>query len=223
MNSKSLYIISALFCLSAATLVWGEGAKSFSDDFATLSDSPSKLGPDWYAKDGGWKAVKPGEVTWPKVLPGVMDSLLQCKAVTLAPGSTIAADIRLDSDDGAHWGGLAFNIQDERNFYAFRIVYKKPMETGYYQILKFIDGQPKPLKFVEVELNSGILYTLTVQIIENGLFKYSIRQGDKTILEAEEPAQDNVSPYTGGYAGLYSCSVQCFFTGFRITPGATAQ
>lgn len=220
MTSTLKYILA----LTAVTLVLTDAvlfaettsAKSFSDDF-----SSETFKPEWAAGDAGWKIAR-GTVTWTTV-PGVIDTLLKCKAVTLSPGYSISTNIRLETDDGGHWGGIAYNIQDAGNFYAFRIVCKKEAETGYYQILKFTNGTPKALKFTEVPLEMKIVYTLTVQIIGDGSVKYSIRNGGIVVLESEAPVDDLNAPYTGGLSGLYAGCVECYFSAFKVEPTASAS
>ena len=123
----------------------------------------------------------------------------------------------METPDGAHFAGVAFNIQDAKNFYVFRINSGEKTGNGMYQVLKMADGNWKELKTLQFDaIKSGICYTLIVQTNDSGVFTVSIKNGDEIVIKPEDVKDATGKLYTGGNAGIYMGAAECKIMNFSV-------
>lgn len=204
----------------AATLTWvpsgisGEASpQPFNYDFTVSQKTPSGLANGWEgAKEDGWCADSNG-VT--RNSPSRLDKVLIYQGVKLEDKFTVSAKVKVEGVAGAHFVGIAFNIQDANNFYVFRV--NSSISNNIYQVLKRVNGKWKDLKTTQFSgIKDGTCYTLVVQVKEAGSFIISIKDEEGVVLKPEEVSDNSESKYTGGYAGIYIGSNQCYAMNFSI-------
>jgi len=180
---------------------WGSGAGSF-----------------WQEGNGGVSHISDGTK---------LDFSLPYKGITLPATYTTSVDVRIDDPtSGAHWAGVAYNIQDDKNFYVFRITVKGSL--AYYQVLKRVNGEwkgvaPTDKAFGEFESHDGF-YTVQVSGNPDGSHHCSISFGATKLVDLPNVPDPNGKTYTGGTAGLYAASHISTLADFRLetTSDATA-
>jgi hypothetical protein len=187
-------------------------AQKFSYDFTKKADTKSGFTQEWVGvEEGGWAIGGNGASRSGSEL----DRLLVYKKGILSPKFTVSAAVVVDTADGAHFGGVAFNIQDAKNFYVFRI--NSGSGNGIYQVLKMVEGKWRELKTLQFDaIKSGVSYTLTVQAKEPGSFTVSIKNGDEVVMKPEDVKDATGSVYTGGNAGIYTGSTECSIKNLSI-------
>jgi DNA-binding XRE family transcriptional regulator len=114
---------------------------------------------------------------------------------------TLSADVRTKIT--GTYAGVAFNIQDENNFYALRI------KTGstQAQLVKVVSGTISNVEAGNASMVSntvaGQIYTFTISCDQAGTFEYMITEkGSSTVLNQIGFSASTVV-FDGGYAGLY--------------------
>lgn len=137
--------------------------------------------------------------------PGSTPAVLFNNAFTLGTTFTLSADVAAEETNA--WVGVAFNYQDDGNFYYLRI---KP-GSPYYQLIGEVGGNETAKVMVSDAATetfaAGTYYTLTVSSSSPYAFDFSITEvGSATVLNGTTHVEDNDSNFTGGYAGLYSPS-----------------
>jgi len=193
--------------------------QKFSYDFTKKADIKSGFSKDWAGvEEGGWAIGGNGASRSGSEL----DKVLVYKGGILSPKFTVSAAVVVDTADGAHFGGVAFNIQDAKNFYVFRI--NSGSGNGMYQVLKMVDGKWKDLKSMQFDaIKSGVSYTLTVQVKEPGSFTVSIKNGDEVVMKPEDVKDATGSVYTGGNAGVYTGSTECLIKNLIIEGSSSSK
>jgi|GEM_PF-5469164 len=105
-----------------------------------LEDNFDRPGPtpgtDWTASTGSIWELSDNRLIHRQGGTGAADEVLFYNAFSLAdtPSFTAMADMVVNRNTG--WGGLAFNIIDSQNFYAFRI---RPSNNAW-QVIRVTDG-----------------------------------------------------------------------------------
>jgi hypothetical protein len=112
---------------------------------------------------------------------------------------TVQADVK--SLAANTWAGLAFHVQDAKNFYYFR--YKSGAVN--YALVRMIDG--KSVILANLKLPGCIFeietdYTLTVRSSVAGSFDYEVKETGTGAVLASGTAEDSFVPLAGGYAGV---------------------
>lgn len=194
--------------------------QKFSCDFTKKADTKSGFTQEWSGiEEGGWITGADGATR----SGAGLDKLLIYKA-SLPAKFTVSAEIKVETPDGAHFAGVAFNIQDAKNFYVFRINSGEKSGNGLYQVLKMVDGKWKGLKSSQFDaIKGGICYTLTVQANDSGVFSVSIKNGDEVVMKPEDVKDATGKVYSGGNAGIYMAAAECKIMNFSIDAGAASK
>jgi len=114
---------------------------------------------------------------------------------------TFSADVRTKIT--GTYAGVAFNIQDEDNFYALRI----KTGTTQAQVVKVVSGSISSVEAGNSSMVSntvaGQIYTFTISCDQAGTFEYMITEkGSSTVLNQITFSSSTVV-FDGGYGGLY--------------------
>ena len=115
---------------------------------------------------------------------------------------TLSADVRCSS--GGRLIGIAFNVQDESNYYALLA----SMGTTTYRIAQMSSGTISWLvnkADAASTFDPGTDYTMTVTSDAVGTYALTITEtGSLTVLNPTTSFTDGTTPFTGGYGGLFS-------------------
>jgi len=224
-KTLSLLLLAIAMVPKPMALAETANPQVFDEDFLTSYSGSGGLAPEWVTPEkGGWTILDQGLTRKSSEL----DQILLCKAVTLSDHYVVSADVRVDSRDNAHFAGVAFNIQDEANYYVFRIAISKNENRGCYQVLKRKGGEWEAWQgpsFSNVEgLNSSkVFYKLIVESKGDGRYKFTIMDGGETLLEMDDEVSVRSDPYTGGNAGLYMGTAGCTIANFHVETTLGAQ
>ena len=177
------------------------------DDFNradTLSSSNTLLlGGDW-TQEGGLNEWFIGNNSM-NAQPHANPAVLYNTALETGTNFTLSVDVAAKTNDT--WVGVAFNYQDNGNFYYLR--FKGGSDN--YQLIGAVGGN----QTAEVMVNSaasatfatGTYYTVTIASDSPYDFDFTITEaGSSTVLNGTTNAVDGSGSFTGGYAGLYSPS-----------------
>jgi len=181
-------------------------------DFTKPVDAKSGFAPAWLGVDGGgWIAGADGATR----TGAALDQILTWQGVTLSSNFTVSASVQVDTADGAHFAGVAFNVEGANNYYAFRI--NSGPGNGLWQVLKRVDREWKELKSTPWgAIEGGVPYTLIVQSKAPGIFTVSIKRGDEVVLKPEEVSDATGAGYAGGHAGIYMAAAECKILSFTL-------
>ncbi len=191
-------------------------AQKFSYDFTKRQETKTGFTQQWAgAEENGWITGFNGATR----NGAGLDKLLTYKDLALPAKFTVAADVKIETADGAHFAGVAFNIQDAKNFYVFRV--NSGSGNGICQVLKMVNGEWKDIKTMNFDaVKAGTAYTLSVQATAPGAFTVSIRKGEEVVLKPESLNDANAPAYQGGSAGIYMGAAECSITGFSVEAAA---
>ncbi len=154
-------------------------------------------------------ANKDGELSFDAPSGIDMNYMIYNTGITMTAGTaagdgtnwTFSADVRTKIT--GTYAGVAFNIQDEDNFYALRI----KTGTTQAQVVKVVSGSISSVESGSTSMVSntvaGQMYTFTISCDEAGTFNYTItEQGSTTVLNQITTSTSTVV-FDGGYVGLY--------------------
>lgn len=136
---------------------------------------------------------------------GVMDVAWNAGVSTVSGAGTnfvLSADVRCST--GGRMIGIAFNVQDEDNYYALLV----SLGSTSYRIARMSGGTMSWL-VNQTDASStfapGTDYTMTVTSDAVGTYAFTITEaGSSVVLNPTSTVTDETSPFTGGYAGLFS-------------------
>lgn len=217
---RNLCLISALGFLALA-------GRASGDTFSDPLTAPTGLGQGWGADAAALWEPGTGGIAH-KQDPTNIDFVLGYPGIKLPAAFTVSLDVRSDDQEksGAHWAGIAYNIQDAKNYYVFRM--SVAASVAHYQVLKCVNGAfkaiaPTDTDFGDIEAHDGF-YTLQVQAMGDGSYHYSIKFGGASVADLPGLTDPNGSPFTGGTAGFYASSQPMTLANFHLdtTPGAAA-
>lgn len=195
--------------LSLAPGLW---AVTITDDFdrsdTTQSTNGANIGTGWVASAGAteWSITSSRVVADSSTLEN--GALLYNAGLETVSGSNSAFSCSLDvrSNTGGRWVGVAFNIQNDTNYYAVRI---KANDTAY-QCLRIVDGTVVAIvnkADASATFEVGSFYTIEISSDTAHQFDFTITAaGSGTVLNPTTGFSDGQENFTGGYAGLYSGS-----------------
>lgn len=198
---KSILIISILCAASAAwaTLVTDD----FNRDLVDYTTDTSLIGPHWKQRgtSNKWQ-LNPGTI-YTDIQ--VKEAIMYNDELAMTSGGGDSFDFSLDvagRHGDAVWLGVAFNYQDENNFYVIR--YKNTGDD--FQILATTTGGASWELFGGGHAGENFVndayYTINVASTVPHQFSYSIRKADNTLVASGNDTDSN-SRFTGGYAGFY--------------------
>ncbi|MGZ0708283.1 PEP-CTERM sorting domain-containing protein [Coraliomargarita sp. W4R53] len=210
-------ILVYLIPLSAIAIACTTTAQAFSDNFnradvAATSDS-SLIGPNWVngATANTWAIDSNTAVLTPSTggATAAFYNTSFIQSATDGDSSTVEADISLANANT--WGGIAFNVQNNTDFYQFRI----KANTSSYQLIKVSGDGGTGARSTSALLNSSnatttfavnTAYHLSVTSTVSGtsnIMNFSITAvGGSTVFNQSTTVTDSTSAYLGGYAGL---------------------
>ena len=150
-------------------------------------------------------------------------ALLYNTALETGTNFTLSVDVATKTNDV--WVGVAFNYQDDGNFYYLRI----KGGSDNYQLIGAVGGNQTAEVLVNLTASAmfatGTYYTVTIASDSPYDFDFTIVEtGSSTVLNGTTNIVDGSSSFTGGYAGLYSPSAGgAKFDNFSLQgpPGAT--
>ncbi len=178
----------------------------FSDDF----DRPdgTDLGEGWTERVGDWEINN--NLLRPVQTGAPLERLVSYDGVTIDRAFEFDGEIRWSSRN--HWNGVAFQVQDEDNYYLFRA----RADNGSLQAMKRADGAFDPLYTNRSDLpvlDDSVFYRLTVKSDGRGTFWWSISDGEETLANGSFFDED---PFENGSAGFYSVHDTIEVDSFRI-------
>jgi hypothetical protein len=176
------------------------------DDFERSAESDSKgtLG------TAVWENAISGSGSWGIVNGEVVPSLTAAtgvlinKTVKLGRGSESRFVLRTDVKGMVDntWAGVAFNVQDARNYYYLRF----KANTGSYQMIRVMSGTETRMgdagKLPAGIFETGKAYTLMVGSSKPHEFSFGITDASTGNLLASGVRNDDAMSFSGGYAGL---------------------
>jgi outer membrane lipoprotein-sorting protein len=145
--------------------------------------------------------------------------VLSNAALSMVSGNGTNFTLTLDVMDlsGDAWAGVAFNYQDEKNVYWFRL------KTGAnnLSLVRFVGGFVE--RIAEGAITSDVAldteHTLTVSSPEAFTFDYEIKETATGEVLVTGSATDANSSFTGGYAGVLQSTTgpkRNSFDNFRV-------
>ena len=196
------------------------------DDFNRADTLPSSntllLGGDWTQASGSpneWFIDNNSMNLATHANPAVLYNT----ALRTGTNFTMSVDVLAKTNDV--WTGVAFNYQDNGNFYYLRF----KGGTDNYQLIGAVDGNQTAEVLVNLAASAtfatGTYYTVTIASDSPYDIDFTIVEtGSSTVLNGTTNIVDGSSSFTGGYAGLYSPSAGgSKFDNFSLQgpPGAT--
>ncbi len=102
------------------------------------------------------------------------------------------------------WSGIVFNYQDAENFYLFRF----KSGASNYQLYRMVDGKTSRIKneIIPGVFSINTCYTLSVVSSNPWKFSFEIIEKESGTVLAKGRAEDSLSSFAGGFAGLYQGS-----------------
>jgi hypothetical protein len=138
----------------------------------------------------------------------------------------VAADVRLDGENNTAFAGVAFNVQDADNYYAFRFRVGDAGQNNLIQIVKVVDGKAsgaglnRPL--ADHPLAAETFYRLEVASTKPHVFDWKISAPGASGPEiVSGTTTDRAGTFRGGDRGLYSSTSIGAFDNFST--GAEPQ
>ena len=203
---KSILAMSLLFAVAAASR-----ATTITDDFnranTAQSTDTSLIGPNWKQSAGSanqWLISGNILHARPYVNPAIMyNDALQ----TVSGGGTnFTLSLDVSAKVPTAWAGVAFNYQDEGNFYYLRI----KEGTSQYQLIASVAGNQTAVVLVNksdasTTFDEDAFYTMTITSDTAHDFDFTITEvGSSTVLNPTATIIDSGNNFIGGYAGLYT-------------------
>ena len=176
----------------------------FADDFnrPNLSTTNAALiGLNWHQEvDNEWLLNASNLLSH----AGTQNSVLYNTTLETVSGNgtnfTLTTTMRAQSDN--QWVGIAFNYQDNENYYAFRF----KSANASWQLLRIVGGSVAAFEDGNATetLLGRVYYTLTVKSSTPYEFDFTIqRAGSPVVLNSTTHAVDTAANFSGGYAGAY--------------------
>jgi len=215
---RSKLLTSAFLLVTAASfhMTCSAFAAGFSDSFTTNATSyPQQPGTGWTVLQGAASITSNGtlETTTATATTPLVMGVTQ--ALSLNTGGSeffLVATVRLNSTSATNWAGVAFNIQDAANYYAFRY-----SGTGVVQLVKVVTGTPVPEASVTGTI-AGIvqnrMYRLRVTSSGTSAFNLSIADATTGAVVWSKTTATGTAPIYDGKFGLYANSTKGSFTDF---------
>lgn len=191
-------------------------------EWATNETSPNPIRSDWMIVNGEWKIEGPGDnetnsgynyIYGRRLIPG--DILMaNTSGMTMngaGKGFTLSADVYIPELTDYILGGLAFNVQDEQNYYAFRLG-----GAGLIQLLRVVDGTPSAIFSLSAfadQLQGQNTYRM--EVVSDEPYVFTLRILSAGNLVAEGTFTDDRSLFQDGAAALYTSS-QAYFDNFLL-------
>jgi hypothetical protein len=189
--------------LLGASTVW---AAQFTDDFnregVALTTGGSQIGENWVSS----KAVAQWGISDQRLISEAVGQgtqpVLYNTAVSTVSGDgakfTVSLDVMALSGDAR--AGIAFNYQDENNFYWFRL----KGGSHNWSLVRFVDGAVEHMASGSItgEFAFDMDYTITVSSPEAYTFDYEIKETATGEVLVSGTATDSHASFTGGYAGV---------------------
>lgn len=189
-------------CILAVTAL-SASAALFTDNFDRVNTA-SGLGGDWTSDSLYYIDNNEAETRYTSNTT-VKDVAWNTAASTVSGAGTnftLSADVRCSS--GGRLIGIAFNVQDESNYYALLA----SMGTTTYRIAQMSSGTISWLvnkTDAASAFAAGTDYAMTVTSETVGTYSFAITEaGSLTVLNPTTSVTDGTAPFTGGYAGLFS-------------------
>lgn len=176
----------------------------FSDSDTAYSTNGSGIGTAWVnSRDTtNWKITNGTLMVNSAVSgPAVLYNTFQHTGSAINRSFTNSADVTALIQDA--WVGIAFNYQNDTNFYAVRF----KGGTASYQLYRRVNGSDSALVSgtASSTFQTGVSYTITVSSDTAYQFDFAITEtGSSTILNSKTSGTDSDSNFTDGYAGLYN-------------------
>ncbi|QHI68387.1 hypothetical protein [Tichowtungia aerotolerans] len=204
-----------LLCLGYSS-GWAAGF-SFTDTFdgatSYSTNAAESIGAGWvnpYETTSAFRvAIKDNELNFDAPSGIDMNYIIYNTGMELAAGTsagdgtnwTLSADVRTKIN--GTYAGVAFNIQDENNFYALRI----KTGTTQAQVVKVVNGSVSNVEAGSTSMVSnteaGQLYTFTITCDEAGTIDYTITEKGSSIVLNQVTSSTASVVFDGGYGGLY--------------------
>lgn len=203
--SLYLSLVLAVFSLRAFAL-------DFDDDFSRTGSFPQSLGGNWQILGGNATISTDGEVAVTGTKLVVPNALVRSE--NSADGEfSIQATVRINATAGSALAGVAFNIQNTDNYYAFRY-----SGSGYVQLLRRVAG----VEAAETSVSGAFSpvtnrpYRLVVFSRAPGLFDLSITDTVTGAVVWSKTDAVGTAGFADGQAGLYATTTVAAFSDFAI-------
>lgn len=174
------------------------------NDTFERADTVSGLGGDWTSDDLYYVDNSEAETKYTSNTT-VKDVAWNTAVSTVSGGGTnfmLSADVRCSS--GARLFGIAFNVQDENNYYALLA----SAGSTTYRVAQMSGGTLSWLvnkTDASSAFAAGTDYTMSVSSDEVGTYEFTITEAESsTVLNPTTSVTDGATPFEGGYAGLFS-------------------
>jgi len=214
---KQIAIISLLL---GASTVWAE---LVTDDFNRadqgLTSDGSQIGANWENSStlSKW-GISHDRLISEAVGAGTQPVLYNTALSTVSGNGakfTVSLDVMALSQNV--WAGIAFNYQDENNFYWFRL----KGGVNNWSLARFVDGAGEHMASGSItgDFAFDTDYTLTVSSSEAFTFDYEIKETATGEVLVTGNATDANSSFTGGYAGVLQSTTgpnRNSFDNFRV-------
>ena len=196
--------------LCAASAAW---ATLVTDDFnrtnTTQSNDTSLIGSNWKQSAGSanqW--LISGNILHAR--PLVNPAILYNDALQTVSGGGTNFTLSLDvsAKVATAWAGVAFNYQDDGNYYYLRI----KEGSSNYQLIGAVGGAQTASVLVNktdasITFTEDVFYTMTITSDTAYNFDFTITEvGSSTAVNPTASVVDGGGNFTGGYAGLYTPS-----------------
>ena len=199
--------------LSSNQVTFEVGIPAIIDDFnrpttewADLETMPNPIGSNWVIGSGEWMIEGPGGdnfISARRVVAGdnLMVNMPSVTSNQNGMSYSLGGDVYIPATTDSALGGIAFHVQSEDDYYAFRIG-----GGGLLQLIRVIDGNASAVLSTSgfaAQLPGNNTYRLEVSSNTPYTFDLRVLTAEGAVI-VEGTVVDDQSTFVGGVAGFYS-------------------